>query len=216
MENNKVSQGSCSRRSGGLFLPETCHILKKGLKVGNNTGTGANGVRQKADAQPGDLEMEICRMSSTSQLWKVPVRSRYDLLQQRVDIYLRLHIWTDPILTDGNLRHDNDLVLSGRVLTGTRRTGPFWFYFTGCWVAIQGGQGVRQPLGSSGHLFRVLLQPGRCVAVFCLIRSSKQALIKKQLLTSPLRDKHTQMHVNTRARTRRQTCRGHKTTQTHR
>lgn len=43
------------------------------------------------------------------------------------------------------------------------------------------------------------------MALFCLIRSSKQALIKKQLLTSPLRHaayKHTHRYKHKQTKTR--------------
>lgn len=68
---------------------------------------------------------------------------------------------------------------------------------------------------ASGHLFGVLLQQGICVAVFCLIRSSKQGLIKKQLLMSPLRHRHTHRYMYACTRTQKQTRRIDKITQTH-
>lgn len=57
-------------------------------------------------------------------------------------------------------------------------------------MTIGGGKVSDGLMGPQAICFGSYSSRGRCVAVFCLIRSSKQALIKKQLLTSPLGHKH--------------------------
>lgn len=113
-----------------------------------------------------------------------------------------LVIW-QTIYSDGNFCIDYDLISSGRGLMGTLRTSLCFCFFN--WL-LSGHPGQARCQTASW-----VLRPSVCgptlageMAVFCLIRSSKQAVIKKQLLTSPLG--HTHTHIDPSPRTQQQTC----------
>lgn len=71
----------------------------------------------------------------------------------------------------------------------------FFLFLTGCWRTIQASKVLDVLWGPGPICLRSHFSGEICVAVFCSIRSSKQTLIKKQLLTSSLSHKPTSRHT---------------------